>query len=127
MVPAQFRQIQAGGDAQLRRKDLNQHRHQVAYDYNPKKSVAQLCPALDICGEISGIYVCDGGDKSGTKERKKPFVPGDGFLGQYPFGRRNRSGVKSARFVLGSVRHKSASNIFHAKAVGPPARIKHPL
>src|SRR5208337_5329877 len=115
MIPAQFSQVQAGGDAKLRRKDLNQHRHQIAYYYNPKESVAQLCPALDICSEVSGIYVCDGGDKSGAKERKKPFVPGDSFLGQYPRSRRNRTGVKSARFVFGSIRQKSTSNIFHAK------------
>ena len=59
--------------------------------------------ALDICGEVSGIYVCNGGDKCRTKERKKPFAPWNCFLGEHLLGRRNRAGVKSARFVFGAV------------------------
>ena len=65
-------QVAPGGDAELGRERLDQHRHQVAGDDDPEQQVAELRAALDVGGEVAGVHVGDAGDERRAEERKQP-------------------------------------------------------
>ena len=52
-LAAQLGQVVVGGDAQLGRQVLHQHRHQVGGEHHPQQRVAELGPALEVGGEVA--------------------------------------------------------------------------
>ena len=87
VLPALLGQVAAGGDAQLGRKRLDEHGHQVADDDHPQQGVAELGAAGDIGGEIAGVDVSYAGDEGrsheGQQARKATFFtpPAQHFFG----------------------------------------------
>ena len=63
MVANLLRQIFSGGDAQLRRHHLNQHRHQVSPYHHPQQLVAKAGTGLDVGGEVTRIDIADGSNE----------------------------------------------------------------
>jgi hypothetical protein len=71
-LAADFRQVPAGGDAELRRQRLDKHRHQVRGDDHPDEREAELRAARDVRGEVAGIHVRDARDERRPQEREDP-------------------------------------------------------
>ena len=67
-LAANLRQVEPGGDAQLRAHRLDEHRHEVGAEHNPQQHVAVLRATGDVGGEVAGIDVGHGGHKGRTKE-----------------------------------------------------------
>ena len=63
VVAAQLGQVAPGGDADLRREVLDQHRHQVGGEQHPQQQVAVLRAAGDVRREVAGVDVGDAGDE----------------------------------------------------------------
>ena len=61
-------QVPAGGDPELRRLGLDQHRHQVRGEDDPEQHVAELGAAGDVGGEVAGVDVRDRGDEGRAEE-----------------------------------------------------------
>ena len=65
---AELGEVLAGGDAELRRLRLDQHRDQVGGEHDPEQQVAELGAAADVGGEVAGVDVGDGGDEGRAEE-----------------------------------------------------------
>jgi len=53
----------AGGDPQLGRQELHQHRHGVAPQQHPQQAVAEPRAPFNVGGEVAGVHVGDAGHK----------------------------------------------------------------
>ncbi len=62
-------EVQAAGDAELRRERLDEHRHQVGADDDPDEQVAELRARGAARGEVARIDVGDGRDERRPEER----------------------------------------------------------
>jgi hypothetical protein len=71
-LAAELGQVPAGGDAELGRLRLHQHRDQVGGEHDPEQQVAELGAAGDVGGEVAGVDVGDGGDEGRAEERPEP-------------------------------------------------------
>ena len=74
------------GDPQLRGKALQEHGHQVGQEDHPQEGIAELGAALDVGGEVSGVYVGDGGDEGGTEEGQDGEEPSPPAADRFPGG-----------------------------------------
>ena len=68
LLAADLGQVAAGGDPELRRERLDQHRHQVRGEDHPAERVAELRAAGDVGREVAGVDVGDAGDEGGAEE-----------------------------------------------------------
>ena len=57
-------------DAELCRKTLNKHGHQVGHQDDPQQGVAELCPALDVGSKVARVYICNRSDECWADERQ---------------------------------------------------------
>ena len=62
--------VREGGDADLGREGLHEHRHQVRGDDHPYEHEAVLGAALDVRGEVARVDVGDGGHERGPEQRE---------------------------------------------------------
>ena len=67
-LAAELGEVLAGGDPELRRLRLDQHRDQVGREHHPEQQVAELGAAGDVGGEVAGVDVGDRGDEGGAEE-----------------------------------------------------------
>jgi hypothetical protein len=63
VLAAQLGQVAAGGDADLRRQVLHEHRHEVRGDDDPRQQEAVLRAAGDVRREVARVDVGDRGDE----------------------------------------------------------------
>ena len=71
-LAADLRQVHAGGDAELRRERLDEHRHEVGGDDHPDERVAELRPSGDVRREVARVDVGDGGNEGRPEKRQEP-------------------------------------------------------
>jgi len=71
LFAADFREVQACGDAELRAHRLDEHRHEVGRQDNPQQHVAVLRSARDVGREVARINVGDRSDECRTQERNE--------------------------------------------------------
>ena len=76
VVAADLGEVAAGGDPELRRERLDEHRHEVRGQHRPEQEVAVLGAAGDVGGEVAGVDVGDRGDERGPEERPERAQPG---------------------------------------------------
>ena len=63
--------LRPGGDADLRRQVLDQHRHQVGGEQDPQQQVAVLGAAGDVRREVARVDVGDAGDERGAEHGQR--------------------------------------------------------
>ena len=68
VVAAQLGQVPAGGQAQLGRQGLDQHRQQVGHHDDPDQQVAEPGAGGEVGGEVAGVDVRDRGDEGGAEQ-----------------------------------------------------------
>ena len=92
-LAADLRQVEASGDAELRRQGLDQHRHQARGDHHPDERVAVLRARGDVRGEVPRVDVGDAGDEGRAEEREDPEARPVQCLvdGLETFGQRGRA------------------------------------
>ncbi len=73
--PALFGEVGAGGDPQLGRERLDQHRREVGGQHDPQKHVPELGAGRDVGGEVARIHVGDAGDEGRAQEWEQPGKP----------------------------------------------------
>ena len=71
-LAAELGEVAAGGDAELGRLRLDQHRDEVGGQDDPEQQVAELGAAGDVGGEVAGVDVGDRGDEGRPEERPEP-------------------------------------------------------
>ena len=76
MVAAGLRQIAAGGDTQLCRERLQEHRHQAAHHDDAQQRVPEFRAALDIGRPVAGVHVTDSDEIAGAGKRQDFAEPG---------------------------------------------------
>ena len=98
VLAAQLGQVAPGGDADLRRQVLDQHRHQVGGEQHPEQQVAELRAAGDVRGEVAGVDVGDAGDERRAEDREGPADAPAGRMrsSSLAVGARRRRGAASA-------------------------------
>ena len=74
LLAAQFGEIAAGDDAELRRQRLEQHRDDVGDQDDPEQVVIVFGAGLDVGREVAGIHIGDRGDDGGTETAAAPAV-----------------------------------------------------
>jgi hypothetical protein len=74
-LAADLGQVAAGGDPELRRERLDQHRHQVRGEDHPAERVAELRAARDVRREVARVDVRDARDEGRPEERQDPPAP----------------------------------------------------
>ena len=74
-LAADLGQVASGGDPELRREHLDQHRHQVRGDDHPEQRVAELRATGDVGREVARVDVGDAGDERGPEEGQDPEHP----------------------------------------------------
>ncbi len=66
---------------------MQEHGHQVAAQDDPQQFIAELCAALDIGGEVSGVHVGNAGDEGRAEEGQQAGEPAFlAFAGEHGFG-----------------------------------------
>ena len=75
VVTAQLGQVAPGGDADLRREVLDQHRHEVGAEQHPQQQVAVLGAASDVGGEVARVDVGDARDERRPEEGEGAAQP----------------------------------------------------
>ena len=116
-LPGQLRQAVAGGDADLGRQVLHEHRHQVRGDDHPHQQVAVLGAAGDVGGEVAGVDVGDRGDEGGAEQREPAA---DAALGAREAQRAHR---RRGEDVLGAEGDGGVGGRRRAHAAGTSTRI----
>jgi hypothetical protein len=71
-LAAQLGQVAPGGDADLGREVLDQHRHQVGAEQDPQQQVAVLRAAGDVRREVAGVDVGDARDEGRAEQAQTP-------------------------------------------------------
>ena len=85
MLAASLREVTSRGDAELRRKTLQKHRHQVADEYDAEQGVAKFRPATKIRRPVARIHLTDGDEVAWAGESQNLADPGS--------ARRKRNGA----------------------------------
>jgi hypothetical protein len=71
-VAADLGEVPAGGDPELGRERLDEHRHQVRHDDHPDERVPVPRAAGDVGREVARVDVRDRSDEGGAEEREQP-------------------------------------------------------
>ena len=114
VLAAQLGQVPPGGDADLRRQVLDQHRHQVGREDHPQQQVAVLGAAGDVGGEVARVDVGDRGDERRAEQRQRRRA-----------GARAPAAARSALGSAGGARPSSAASSGRrrrtaARLIAPP-------
>ena len=75
VVAAQLGQVAAGGQPQLGRQRLDEHRQQVRADDHPQQQVAELGAGGEVGGEVAGVDVGDRGDERRAEDHEPAPAP----------------------------------------------------
>src|SRR4029077_5629028 len=68
LLSAHLREVAPGGETELRRQGLDQHRHQIRDEDPPAERVTVLRAAGDVRREVARVDVGDTGDERGSEE-----------------------------------------------------------
>ena len=119
VLAKQLREGAIGGDADLRRQVLDQHRHQIRGEHDPQQQIAEPGAAGDVRGEVARVDVGDRRDERRAEHRQRRAQPA---LGEQQFemaraarrarARRDRSGGRSFEYRVGA----------HGRHVETPSR-----
>ena len=71
MIAARLREIAARDDAELGRKPLQQHRHQIRQQDHAQQPIAERGSAGEIGCPVARIHVADGNQVPGSRERQR--------------------------------------------------------
>ncbi len=115
VLAAQLGQVPPGGDPDLGRQVLDQHRHQVRRDHDPQQQVAVLGAAGDVGREVARVDVGDRGDESRAEQRQAvaQAPAGAQLLEGAGLGRRGQRLDHDRRSARAARRPRSAGSLGH--------------